>query len=178
MTEASVFIQLAEADGATFQRSPLGAWYAKDCDGITVVLGALSHAETARAYCEDKSGPPPEAVLSSPQQQRGEQRYDAYGYTGAPGRFDRWKNADRGGAREYSPYFPHDGGQGPAAPYTMYRRGEDGEGDRVAPPMALRRAPETYGSARGGQRMCLDTRTQHPVDPALCERESRRLQNR
>jgi hypothetical protein len=68
--------------------------------------------------------------------------------------------------------------QGPAAPYTMRRRGEDGEGDRVAPPMALRRAPETYGSARGGQRMCLDTRTQRPVDPALCERESRRLQNR
>jgi hypothetical protein len=65
MTEASVFIQLAEADGATFQRSPLVAWYAKDRDGITVVFGALSRAEAARAYCEDKDvvESTPEAVL-------------------------------------------------------------------------------------------------------------------
>lgn len=55
---------LAEADGATLIRSAT-AWYAKDHDGITVVFGALSRAEAARAYCEDKDrvGSTPEAVL-------------------------------------------------------------------------------------------------------------------
>jgi hypothetical protein len=93
MTEASVFIQLAEADGATFQRSPLGAWYAKDHDGITVVFGALSRAEAARAYCEDKDlvESTPEAVIEyiraqyrpyegMPEFREGFDAYQAHGY--------------------------------------------------------------------------------------------------
>jgi hypothetical protein len=50
---------LAETDGATFARSPGGAWWAKDCGG------ALSRAEAARLYCEDKDlvGSTPEAIL-------------------------------------------------------------------------------------------------------------------
>ena len=30
-------------------------------------------------------------------------RYDEYGYTGDPSRFDRWRGGQRGG---YSPYYP------------------------------------------------------------------------
>jgi hypothetical protein len=57
--------RLAEADGATFLRSANGAWWARDRDGITIVRGALSRAEAARLYCEDKGlcGSTPEAIL-------------------------------------------------------------------------------------------------------------------
>jgi hypothetical protein len=43
---------------------------------------------------------------SFPAESGGAARYDEYGYTGDPGRFDRWRNADRGGPREHSTYFP------------------------------------------------------------------------
>jgi hypothetical protein len=58
--------RLAEADGAVFTRSATGAWWAKDKDGITIVRGALSRAEAARLYCEDKGlvAPTPEAILA------------------------------------------------------------------------------------------------------------------
>ena len=50
--------RLAEADGATFtqdgKRSGLDPWRARDRDGVTIVSGALSIAEAARLYCEDK----------------------------------------------------------------------------------------------------------------------------
>jgi hypothetical protein len=54
MTDATEFERLAGADGATFVRSATGAWLAKDRDGVTIVRGALSRAEAARLYCEDK----------------------------------------------------------------------------------------------------------------------------
>jgi hypothetical protein len=58
--------RLAEADGATFIRTATGAWWARDNSGITVVRGALSRAEAARLYCEDKDlvGSTPEAILA------------------------------------------------------------------------------------------------------------------
>jgi hypothetical protein len=43
---------------------------------------------------------------SFPAESGGAAPYDEYGYTGDPGRFDRWRNADRGGPREHSTYFP------------------------------------------------------------------------
>jgi hypothetical protein len=58
--------RLAEADGATFLRSAIGAWWAKDKDGITIVRGALSRAEAALQYCEDRDpcASTPEAILA------------------------------------------------------------------------------------------------------------------
>jgi hypothetical protein len=58
--------RLAEADGATFLRSATGAWWARDKDGITIVRGALSRAEAARLYVEDKGlvASTPEAILA------------------------------------------------------------------------------------------------------------------
>jgi hypothetical protein len=59
-------VRLAEEDGAMFIRSKTGAWYAKDRDGVTVVHGALSHAEAAVLYCEDRdlTAATPEAILA------------------------------------------------------------------------------------------------------------------
>jgi hypothetical protein len=59
-------VRLAEEDGATFIRSKTGAWYAKDRDGVMVVHGALSHAEAAVLYCEDRdlTAATPEAILA------------------------------------------------------------------------------------------------------------------
>jgi hypothetical protein len=58
--------RLAEADGAMFTRSPTGAWYAKDRDGVVIVRGALSKTEAAVLYCEDKDlvDSTPEAILA------------------------------------------------------------------------------------------------------------------
>jgi hypothetical protein len=70
MTEASVFIQLAEADGATFlQIRTTGLWGAVDREGMVIVPyvdGAMSKAEAARLYCEDKGLTPctPDAILA------------------------------------------------------------------------------------------------------------------
>jgi hypothetical protein len=58
--------RLAEADGATFSRSPGGAWSAKGRDGVFVVRGALSRGEAARLYCEDRDlvASTPESILA------------------------------------------------------------------------------------------------------------------
>jgi hypothetical protein len=66
MTNATELERLAEADGATFLRSATGAWWAKDKDGITIVRGALSRAEAALQYCEQKdlTAATPEAILA------------------------------------------------------------------------------------------------------------------
>jgi hypothetical protein len=58
--------RLAEADGATFLRSATGAWWARDNDGITIVRGAMSRAEAALLYCEDRDliSSTPEAILA------------------------------------------------------------------------------------------------------------------
>jgi hypothetical protein len=58
--------RIAEADGAVFTRSATGAWWARDKDGITIVRGALSRAEAAVLYCEDRDlcGSTPEAILA------------------------------------------------------------------------------------------------------------------
>jgi hypothetical protein len=95
--------------------------------------------------------------------------FDAFGWRGDPGRFDRWKTAEQGGRREYSEHFPRDAGRPDAGTYTMHRRGEDGEGDYAAP---LPRRPETsgYGSRRP---TCWDTVERRAVDPSLCERGRR-----
>jgi hypothetical protein len=60
------FVRLAEEGGATFQKSHAGAWYVKDRDGMVIVRGALSKAEAAVHYCEDKDLTPstPEAILA------------------------------------------------------------------------------------------------------------------
>jgi hypothetical protein len=59
-------VRLAEADGATFQQTPTGAWWAKDRDGIVIVRGALSKTEAAVLYCEDRdlTAATPEAILA------------------------------------------------------------------------------------------------------------------
>jgi hypothetical protein len=54
MTGPSELERLVEADGAQLIRTATGAWYARDNTGITVVRGALSRAEAARLYCEDR----------------------------------------------------------------------------------------------------------------------------
>src|SRR5712664_2906199 len=66
MSDATELERLAEADGATFLRSATGAWWARDKDGITIVRGALSRAEAAVLYCEDRDlcGSTPEAILA------------------------------------------------------------------------------------------------------------------
>jgi hypothetical protein len=66
MSDVSDLERLAEADGATFLRSATGAWWAKDKDGITIVRGALSRAEAAVQYCEQKdlTAATPEAILA------------------------------------------------------------------------------------------------------------------
>jgi hypothetical protein len=89
---------------------------------------------------------------SFPAEKGGAPRYDEYGYTGDPGRFDRWRNADQGGLREYSPFFPGlrtQQPQGPGAGFEMARhqRGVE-EGGDAASPGSFRRTPETFGSAR------------------------------
>jgi hypothetical protein len=58
--------RLAEEDGATFIRSATGAWWARDKEGFNIVRGALSRAEAAVLYCEDKDlvGSTPEAILA------------------------------------------------------------------------------------------------------------------
>jgi hypothetical protein len=66
MAKITEFERLAEAEGATLIRSATGAWYAKDRDGIYVVRGALSRAEAARLYAEDRDlcASTPEAILA------------------------------------------------------------------------------------------------------------------
>jgi hypothetical protein len=65
MTDATELEHLAEADGAQLLRALTGAWWAKDRDGITVVRGAMSRAEAALLYCEDKHlvGTTPAGIL-------------------------------------------------------------------------------------------------------------------
>jgi hypothetical protein len=106
---------------------------------------------------------------SFPSENHGAARYDAHGYTGDPGRFDRSRNAERGGQREYSQFYPRDGGRPDPGSYGMRRRGEDGEGDYAG---SLPRQPETDGY--GGRRKCMDTKTHRFVDPSFCERPQRR----
>jgi hypothetical protein len=53
MTDA--YRRLAEDDGARFCReSESDRWTAEDSDGIAIVSDAMSIAEAARLYCEDK----------------------------------------------------------------------------------------------------------------------------
>jgi hypothetical protein len=66
MTGPSELEKLVEADGGILIRSATGAWWARDKDGIIVVRGALSRAEAAVLYCEDRDlcGSTPEAILA------------------------------------------------------------------------------------------------------------------
>jgi hypothetical protein len=65
---------------------------------------------------------------SFPAENVGAARYDEYGYTGDPGRFDRWRNADRGGPREHSTYFP--------GARTQQGRSDGSRGDYAMSPRA------------------------------------------
>jgi hypothetical protein len=89
---------------------------------------------------------------SFPQENRSEPRYDAYGYTGDPGRFDRWRGADRSGPREYSPFFPGPRTQQPQGPAPATRWPAPVAASRKATtpllPDPSARTPETSGSAR------------------------------
>jgi hypothetical protein len=63
MTEA--FRYLAEDDGARFCReSESDRWTAEDRDGIAIVSDAMSIAEAARLYCEDKGLTPSHEILA------------------------------------------------------------------------------------------------------------------
>jgi hypothetical protein len=62
MTDASV--RLAEADGARFHRgSESDRWTAEDRDGMAIVSDAMSIAEAARLYCEDRGLPSCQEIL-------------------------------------------------------------------------------------------------------------------
>jgi hypothetical protein len=92
MSDATEIERLAEADGATFLRAATGAWWARDKDGVTIVRGALSRAEAARLYCEDRNlvASTPEAILEFIRAQyrpydsmlEFQQGFDAYGQAG------------------------------------------------------------------------------------------------
>jgi hypothetical protein len=85
--------RLALADGATFMRTPFGAWWAKDKDGLIVVRGALSKFEAALRYCDDRDliVSSPEAILTRikhqfrpydtmPEFRHGFEAYQAHGF--------------------------------------------------------------------------------------------------
>jgi hypothetical protein len=56
---------LAEDDGARFRRgSESDRWTAEDSDGIAIVSDAMSIAEAARLYCEDKGLVSPRQILA------------------------------------------------------------------------------------------------------------------
>jgi hypothetical protein len=56
--------RLAEDDGARFHRgSESDRWTAEDRDGMAIVSGAMSIAEAARLYCEDKGLTSPQEIL-------------------------------------------------------------------------------------------------------------------
>lgn len=62
MTDA--YRRLAEDDGARFCRgSESDRWTAEDRDGIAIVSDAMSIAEAARLYCEDKGLVSPQEIL-------------------------------------------------------------------------------------------------------------------
>jgi hypothetical protein len=59
-----VYTRLAENDGARFQiASESYRWTAKDRDGIAIVSDAMSVAEAARLYCEDRGLTSPGEIL-------------------------------------------------------------------------------------------------------------------
>jgi hypothetical protein len=61
---ADAYKRLAEDDGARFRRgSGSDRWIAEDRDGIAIVSDAMSVAEAARLYCEDKGLISPEEIL-------------------------------------------------------------------------------------------------------------------
>jgi hypothetical protein len=60
-----VYRRLAEEAGARFYKgSDSDRWTAQDSDGITIVTGAMSIAEAARLYCEDKGLTSPDEILN------------------------------------------------------------------------------------------------------------------
>lgn len=102
---------------------------------------------------------------SFPMENRGGmESYDAFGWRGDPGRFDRWKNADQGGPRGFSQYYPGSRMERPERGYEVARRSGIEEGDRAAPmPRDSLRRPG-----------CWDRVERRMVDPSLCERPGRR----
>jgi hypothetical protein len=63
MTDA--YRRLAEDDGARFRMtSETDRWTAEDSDGIAIVSDAMSIAEAARLYCEDKGLVSPREILA------------------------------------------------------------------------------------------------------------------
>jgi hypothetical protein len=102
--------RLAEDDGAHFVQNVAGHWSVTDNDGLVIARGAMSRAEAARLYCEDRDLTPstPEAILARIKAQyrpydtlpEFEEGYDAYGKDGAHRRnpYDGYKGQawDRG----------------------------------------------------------------------------------
>ena len=116
------------------------------------------------------------------EQRAGRERFDEYGYTSDPGRFDRWRNA-QGGTREYSPHFPGPRTLRPSgAPGTILGMRldpdeqspniEDRRGERGGPPWQVDPSPQwdsgPVASARG--LACRDNRTGRDVPLSFCER--------
>jgi hypothetical protein len=66
VTQLSELERLAEEDGALFTRSLTGSWSVCDADGAVISRGALSRAEAAVLYCEDRNltASTPEAILA------------------------------------------------------------------------------------------------------------------
>ena len=55
MTGTNDYLRLAEDDGACIRQNPeTGFWSAHDADGMAIVHDAMSCAEAARLYCDDK----------------------------------------------------------------------------------------------------------------------------
>jgi hypothetical protein len=64
MTIANDYLRLAEDDGASFSKgSESDRWTAEDREGMAIVSGAMSLAEAARLYCEDKGLPTSQEIL-------------------------------------------------------------------------------------------------------------------
>jgi hypothetical protein len=64
--DVAVYQRLAEANGAMFTQSDDGTWSVKDQHGLTIAEGALSIAEAARLFCEDKDLAPSQEPTLTP----------------------------------------------------------------------------------------------------------------
>jgi hypothetical protein len=99
MIDATEFERLAEADGATFVRTIVGAWWAKDRDGVTIVRGTLSRAEAALLYCEDK-----DLVVSTPEAILARIRYEHRPYDTLPEWEEGYRAYQIDGAHRRNPH--------------------------------------------------------------------------
>ncbi len=97
MTDA--LTELAEADGATFTPSGTGSWRVQDRHGVIIARGALSRAEAALLYCEDK-----DLVASTPEAILARIRHEYRPYDTMPEFQEGFDAYQRDGAFRHDPY--------------------------------------------------------------------------